>query len=149
MRYLDKNWYLKSQKYPPDGETYEAVKALDEAEIKSGVPENLRRYLCFHDGKIISEETVQSGVEPIFSGSDYALRIQCPYKQETVTFRDAIVKTERPPTGAEWLYEEIYRHKSGKGYEIHILLESSECHIPILVSDLIEMKIVCRDISFG
>ena len=32
MRYLDKNWYLKSQKYPPDDETYDAVKVLTEAE---------------------------------------------------------------------------------------------------------------------
>ena len=149
MRYLDKNWYLKSQKYPPDDETYEAVKALNEAEIKSGVPEELRRDLCFHDGKIISEETVQSGAEPIFSGSDYTLRIQCPYRQETVTFRDAIVKTERPPIGAEWLYEEVYRHKSGKGYEIHILLEFPERRVPVHASGLIEMKIVCRDITFG
>ena len=60
MRYLDKNWYLKSQKYPPDDETYDAVKALTEAEKKSGVPEELRHDLCFHDGEVISEKTVQS-----------------------------------------------------------------------------------------
>ena len=116
MRYLDKNWYLKSQKFPPDDETYDAVKALTEAEKKSGVPEELRHDLCFHDGEVISEKTVQSGAEPIFTGNDYTLRIRSPFNShESVTFHDAIVKAEQSPVGTEWIYEEIYRHKSGKG----------------------------------
>lgn len=122
MRYLDKNWFIKSQEYPPDGNVDDALKALRAAEDKDGIPEKLRHDLCFHDGKVISEEIVQSGAEPVFSGKDYILRLNCPSEHDTVIFRDTIVKAERSPAGAEWLYEEIYRHKSGKGYEIHILL---------------------------
>lgn len=34
------------------------------------------------------------------------------------------MKQEPPVVGAVWLYRELYRHKSGRGYEAHILFEA-------------------------
>ena len=155
MKYLDKKWYLECQKSAGDKNRIKAaITALNEAEIKHRIPENLKRDLCFHDGKVISEETVRSEAEPVFSGCDYILRINSPLNPHSVViFRDALVKSERSPESAEWLYEEIYRHKSGNGYEIHILFISySGCDRhprEVLPSDLIEMKVICQDVAFG
>lgn len=150
MRYLDKNWHLECQKPAFDMDRINAAAAaLNEAEANDHIPEPLKHGLCFHDGKVISETTAVSEAA-VFSGCDYILRIDCPLNPNSVvTFHDALVKSERSPEGSNWLYEEIYRHKSGNGYEIQILFESCSGHSgPTRLSDLIEMKIICQDIAF-
>ena len=151
MRYLTKNWYLECQKPAFDmNRINAAAAALNKAEKNDHIPEPLKRGLCFHDGKVISETTAVSKAAPAFSGRDYILSIDCPMNPHSVvTFHDALVKSERSPEGSNWLYEEIYRHKSGNGYEIHILFESCSGRSgPTRPTDLIEMKIICQDITF-
>ena len=91
-------------------------------------------------------------VREILSGEDLTLRIDSPYSEHhTVTFRGARIKQEPPQTGAVWLYRELYRHKSGRGYEAHILFEAppGPPHRGIRLSDLIDTKILCDEIEFA
>ena len=146
MRYLTKKWYIACQTGPM---TPEVQKRLDEiywaycaAQTRETLPEGLLRRFFFHDGV----------VREILSGEDLTLRIDSPYSEyHTVTFRGARIKQEPPQTGAVWLYRELYRHKSGRGYEAHILFEAppGPPHRGIRPSDLIDTKILCDEIEFA
>ena len=96
----------------------------------------------FHDG----------AVREIVTGTDLTLRIDSPYSEyHTVTFRNANVKQEPPRVGAVWLYRELYRHKSGRGYEAHILFEApaGPVYRKICAAALIETRIICDEIEFA
>ena len=69
----------------------------------------------------------------------------------TVIFRHARVKQALPPAGAVWLYEELYRHKSGTGYEAHILLEAPtrSGRRRLQLADLFDLKLICSEICFA
>ena len=69
----------------------------------------------------------------------------------TVTFRNANVKQEPPRVGAVWLYRELYRHKSGRGYEAHILFEApaGPVYRKICAAALIDTRIICDEIEFA
>lgn len=144
MRYLTKEWYLACQTANMTAEAQkkldEAVRACRTAMEREAVPEELRRGFSFHDGVILE----------IHSGTDYILRVDCPFSGfHTVVFRGARLRQEQPPVGAIWLYEELYRHKSGSGYEAHILFEtpSGPTHKKMRASDLTDLKIICSDIE--
>ena len=146
MRYLTKEWYLACQTRPM---TQAVQKKLDDiskayrtAIETNGLPDELNRSFSFHDG-IIQE---------IISGTDHAFRIDCPFSEyHTVIFRSAMLKQEQPPVGAVWLYQELYRHKSGTGYEAHILFyaPAKTAQRRISASDLIDTKIICSGIDFA
>ena len=143
MRYFTKEWFLNCQTFPM---TESMRKKADEAGDayrfaceKEKLPDNLLKNFSFHDGVI----------REITSGTDYILSIDSPFSEyHTVIFRSALLKQEQPIIGAEWLYEELYRHKSGIGYEAHILFfsPSGAPHKKIRESDLIDLKIICEDI---
>lgn len=145
MRYLTKEWYLACQTWPM---TANVQKQLDEtsrafraARVRENLPPELVRDFSFHDGVI----------RDIHAEEDLTLSIDCPFSSyHTVIFRHARVKQPLPPTGAVWLYEELYRHKSGTGYEAHILLNTpaSARRNPQL-ADLFELKIICGEICFA
>lgn len=61
------------------------------------------------------------------------------------------VKQALPPAGAVWLYEELYRHKSGTGYEAHILLEAPtrSGRRRLQLADLFDLKLICSEICFA
>ena len=145
MRYMTKEWYMLWQTYPmPDKLRTElgGVSALyREAQTRETLPEKLRQNFGFHDGEVLE----------VAAGTDFVIRLKSPYSDyQKITFQDAIVKQEMPPVGAWWLYEELYCHKSGVGYEAHILFHkaSGPRHKKILLSDLFDTKIICGDILF-
>lgn len=146
MRYFTKEWYLACQTVPmtkalqrqlqEPGEAYRAVQA------REALPDELRQNFHFHDGV----------VREVCAGADYTLCIDSPFSDDHfVTFHNALIRQEQPPVGAVWLYEELYRHKSGTGYEAHILFyaPSGPVHSRTLASDLIGLKIICTAISFA
>lgn len=146
MRYLTKEWYIRCQSYPKPHELEKELRGISEscrrAREKEDLPDNLRRGFMFHDGDILE----------IVTGKDFIIHIDSPFSNyHTITFLDAAVKQEPPPAGALWLYEELYRHKSGVGYEAHILSQkaSGPRHKKVLASDLFDTKIICRDILFA
>ena len=88
----------------------------------------------------------------IITGTDLTLRIDSPFSEyHTVTFRNANVKQEPPRVGAVWLYRELYRHKSGRGYEAHILFEApaGPVYRKICAAALIDTRIICDEIEFA
>lgn len=146
MRYFTKKWYLACQTDPmtqalqrqlqKTGEAYRAAQA------REALPDELQQHFHFHDGV----------VREVCAGTDYTLRIDSPFSDDHfVTFHNALIRQEQPPVGAVWLYEELYRHKSGTGYEAHILFyaPSGPVHSRTLASDLIGLKIICTAISFA
>lgn len=146
MRYLTKEWHLACQTWPV---TADIQKQLDEtgrafraAQAQENLPLELVRNFSFHDG----------AVRDIRVGEDLTLFLDCPFSSyHTVIFRHARVKQPLPPAGAVWLYEELYRHKSGTGYEAHILLEApaaSASRKPQLAG-LFDPKIICSEICFA
>ena len=144
MRYFTKEWYIACQTDPMTPAVERRLDEIDRAyqavQTREALPEALRRKLFFHDGV----------VRDIQTGTDYTLCIDCPFSPyHTVTFRNALLKQEQPPVGAVWLYRELYRHKSGSGYEVHILFDAhaGPPHEKILPSDLIDLKIICSDIE--
>ncbi len=58
---------------------------------------------------------------------------------------------EPPRVGAVWLYRELYRHKSGRGYEAHILFEApaGPVYRKICAAALIDTRIICDEIEFA
>ncbi len=145
IRYLTKDWYLKCQIYPQTQglkeELDNAVNAYRTEQEKIKIPPDLCRKLMFHDGNISKIEI----------GTDCTIEIESPYSEHNrIIFINAIIQQELPPVGATWLYEEIYFHKSGVGYEVQILSFKmmKPNHKKILKSDLFETKIICKDILF-
>ncbi len=145
MRYLTKDWYIKCQIYPQTKALKEELdQAVNEyrAEQNSGkMPTDLCRKMMFHDGTIWNVKT----------GADCIMEVDSPYSEyRSIIFCDALIKQELPPSGATWLYEEIYPHKSGVGYEVHILSYKmlKPGHKTIKSSDLFDTKIICKDIMF-
>lgn len=143
MRYLTKDWFIRTQTYPmPEGLKKELdgiAASCQEAQNKELLPDALRRNFLFHDGKVLA----------ITSGADCIVHIKSPFSgYHKITFLEASVKQEIPPVGAVWLYQELYRHKSGNGYEAHILFSkpSKPVHKKFLTSDLFDMKIICKNI---
>lgn len=146
MRYLTKEWYLACQTRPMTAEIQaqldETSRAFRAARACEDLPPDLLRDFSFHDGV----------VRDIRAGDDLTFAIDCPLSScHTVIFRHARVKQALPPTGAVWLYEELYRHKSGTGYEAHILLDapSGSVRRDLRHSDLFELKIICSEILFA
>ena len=146
MRYLTKEWFLACQAWPI---AQDAQKKLDdlmrsyhEAQLREALPDGLREKFSFHDGV----------VRQFTCGQDCTLRIDSPFSSyHTVIFRNAVCRQALPPVGAVWLYEELYRHKSGTGLEAHILFSAPQkpAHKKMLPSDLIEWKILCSEIVFA
>ena len=146
MRYLTKEWYIACQTDPMTLEAQRRLEQIDRAyrapQTREALPEGLLQRFFFHDGV----------VREIIAGTDYTLRIDSPYSGfHTVTFCGARLKQEQPRAGAVWLYRELYRHKSGTGYEAHILFEapSGPAHRGIRPSDLLDVKIICEEIRFA
>ncbi len=145
MRYLTKDWYLKCQIYPQTAALKEELEKTENscrAElVKQNLPADLRGKFMFHDGNVSQVKT----------GTDFTMEISSPYSEyHRIIFRNAVLKQDMPPVGATWLYEELYRHKSGVGYEAHILFFKmmKPRHKTILDSDLFETRIICEDIVF-
>ena len=143
MRYLTKEWFMLLQTYPmPDelkGKLDGITASYHQAQDREQLPEDLRQNFMFHDGEVLG----------IAAGTDVVLSIKSPFSDyHKILFREAAVKGEIPPVGAVWLYQELYRHKSGSGYEAHILFfkSSKPAHKKVLAADLFEMKIVCKDL---
>ena len=143
MRYLTKDWFMSTQTYPMPDElkkrSDEIMASYREAQDKELLPDTLRREFMFHDGEVLA----------IAAGADFVVQIKSPFSDHhKITFREASVKQEIPPVGAMWLYQELYRHKSGDGYEAHILFykHSKPEHKKVLTSDLFDTKIICKDI---
>ena len=116
--------------------------SIDPLNPPETLPDGLLQQFFFHDGV----------VREIITGTDLTLRIDSPYSEyHTVTFRGARLKQEPPRVGAVWLYRELYRHKSGMGYEVHILFDApaGPAHQGIRPSDLIDTKIICDEIEFA
>ena len=146
MRYLTKEWYIACQSDPMTPEVQKQLDEIDRAycaaQTRETLPDGLLQQFFFHDGV----------VREIITGTDYTLCIDCPFSPyHTVTFRGARLKQEPPRVGAVWLYRELYRHKSGMGYEVHILFDSpaGPAHRGIRPSDLIDTKIICDEIEFA
>ena len=146
MRYFTKEWYLACQTVPMTEALWkqlrEAGAAYRAVQAREAIPDELRQRFHFHDGV----------VREVRAGTDYTLRIDSPFSDyHTVTFHNALLRQEQPPAGAVWLYEELYRHKSGTGYEAHILFDapSGPVHSKTRASDLIDLKIICSAISFA
>ena len=130
MRYLTKQWYLDCQ---AASITPDAQKKLDDT---------MREKFRFHDGVI----------KKILCDSDCTLWISSPFSSyHSVVFQDAVCRQSPPPVGAVWLYAELYRHKSGRGFEAHVLFSAPQkpVHKKVLPSDLIEWKVVCSNIVFA
>lgn len=143
MRYFTKEWFLESQTYPLTENTRKKLSEIGAAYRtaceKEKLSEQLVKDFFFHDGK----------VSKIITEKDCTLSVDSPFSAyHTILFRDAVLKGELPPIGAVWLYEELYRHKSGIGYEVHILFSSptGTKHKTIQKSDLLDLKILCREI---
>ena len=146
MRYLTKEWYLAGQAWPVTAEVQERLdetgRAFRAARAREALPPELVHDLSFHDGVI----------RAVHSGEDLTFSIDCPFsRHHTVIFRHARVKQTLPPVGAVWLYEELYRHKSGTGYEAHLLLEApaGAGRRKLQLADLYDLKIVCSEICFA
>lgn len=144
MRYLTKEWYIACQADPMTPEVQKQLDEIDRAycaaQTRETLPDGLLQQFFFHDGV----------VREIITGTDLTLRIDSPYSEyHTVTFRGARLKQEPPRVGAVWLYRELYRHKSGMGYEVHILFDApaGPAHQGIRPSDLIDTKIICDEIE--
>ena len=131
MRYMTKQWFIGCQ----TGETKnpaEAPALAHAARERERLPEELDRTFYFHDGTVLAAE----------SGENLTLDIKSAYSPHSrVVFRNALVKGGAPAPGDTWLYEELYRHKSGRGYEAHMLLSRG--------SELLETRIVCSDIQIN
>ena len=145
MRYLTKDWFILSQSFPVTEDRRRELDRLTaayrKAQADEALPAELRQSFSFHDGT----------VEAARHDGDIVLRVSSPYSRyRSVRFCGALLKQELPPPGAVWLYEELYRHKSGRGYEAHILLYSGldTPHRVILPEELTDLKIVCSDIQF-
>ena len=143
MRYLTKEWYMRCQSHPMSDELKKELNGSAEscwqAREREDLPDALRRSFMFHDGSVLE----------VTADTNFIIHINSPYsKYHTITFFDAVVKQEPPPVGAWWLYEELYRHKSGVGYEAHILSwkASKPMRKENLGSELFDTKIICRDI---
>lgn len=146
MRYLTKEWFLACQVYPI---SQDARKKLDDimrsfhaAQLREALPDGMREKFSFHDGI----------VRKIICDRDCTIQLDSPFSSHhTVIFQNAICKQALPPVGAVWLYEELYRHKSGTGFESHILFSAPQkpAHKKMLPSDLIEWKILCSEIVFA
>ena len=139
MRFLTKDWYELMQRYGRPFDVKEAERLRKQLDIVSSdlqkamdqesLPEELRKKFFFHDGEICN----------IQEGADYILEISSPFSEyRRVMFCGAMVKQDRIPAGAVWLYEELYRHFLG--YEAHILCWSSQ--------GLRDTKIICTNILF-
>ena len=146
MRYLTKEWYIACQTDPMTPEVQKRLDEIDRAycaaQTREALPDGLLQRFFFHDG----------AVRKIITGTDLTLCIDSPYSEfHTVTFRNATIKQEPPRVGAVWLYRELYRHKSGTGYEAHILFEApaGPAHRKLRPSDLIDTKIICDEIEFA
>lgn len=144
MRYLTKDWFILCQTYPMPDELKKkmegAVASCREAQNRERLPDKLREDFMFHDGEVLG----------ISAGTDLTIRIKSPYSNHhKITFLDAAVKQELPPVGATWLCEELYRHKSGVGYEAHILFQKvPKMERKISAAHLFDAKIICKDILF-
>lgn len=139
MRYFTKEWYLKCQTAPQMKELRDVVEIFQKESAKEDLPQHLREDFMFHDGEILKFET----------GTDCVIEIESPFSQyHKIRFCNAVMKQELPSIGAIWLYEELYKNKSGIGYEAHILFLKmiKPNHKIILSSDLFETKIICSDI---
>ena len=146
MRYLTKEWYLACQAWPV---TPEVQKQLDEisracraARAREDLPPALVQDFSFHDGV----------VRQIHAADDLTFTIDCPFSSyHMIIFRHARLKQPLPPCGAVWLYEELYRHKSGTGYEAHILLgdPTGSARRKPLLTELFDLKIICSEICFA
>ena len=142
MRYFTKEWFLTCQN--PINENMrekpkEVSAAYHAACEREKLPEKLLEDFSFHDGVVSS----------ITMNADCTLSICSPFSNyHTLIFRDAILKQDLPTVGAEWLYEELYRHKSGIGYEAHILFyaPTGAAHKRIQKTDLLDSKIICSEI---
>ena len=146
MRYLTKEWYITCQTDPMTPEVRKRLDEIDRAycaaQTREALPEGLLQRFFFHDGV----------VREIITGQNLTLCIDSPYSEyHAVTFCGARLKHEPPRAGAVWLYRELYRHKSGKSYEAHILFEApaGPTHRGIRPSDLIDTKIICDEIQFA
>ena len=146
MRYLTKEWYIACQTDPMTPEVQKRLDEIDRAycaaQTREALPDGLLRRFFFHDG----------AVREIVTGTDLTLRIDSPFSEyHTVTFRNANVKQEPPRVGAVWLYRELYRHKSGRGYEAHILFEApaGPVYRKICAAALIDTRIICDEIEFA
>ena len=146
MRYLTKEWYIACQTDPMTPVVQKRLDEIDRAycaaQTREALPDGLLQRFFFHDG----------AVRKIITGTDLTLCIDSPYSEfHTVTFRNATIKQEPPRVGAVWLYRELYRHKSGTGYEAHILFEApaGPAHRKLRPSDLIDTKIICDEIEFA
>ena len=138
MRYFTKEWYIACQTDPMTPAVELRLDEIDRAyqavQTREALPDRLLRRFFFHDG----------AVRQIITGTDLTLRIDSPYSEyHTVTFRSAKIKQEPPCVGAVWLYRELYRHKSGRGYETHMLLQRARSE------ELIETRVVCGDIQIN
>lgn len=137
MRFFTKEWYGLQQEY---GLTFERKKkaalqkgldavseAFQQAVERENLPKELWDKFYFHDGIIRN----------IQEGYDYILEVDSPFSAyHKLTFCGAVVKQDKIPPGAVWLYEELYRH--ALGYEAHILSQSGP--------DLRDTKIICGEI---
>ena len=146
MRYLTKEWFLACQSCPiAPGEQKkldDTVHAFRAAQQREALPDELREKFNFHDGVV---------KKSVFD-SDCTLFIDSPFSSyHMLTFQNAICRQALPPVGAVWLYAELYRHKSGSGFEAHVLFSVPQklAHKKMLPSDLLEWKIVCSDIVFS
>lgn len=146
MRYLTKQWYLDCQaaSITPDAQKKldDTMRAFQAAQLREALPDEMREKFRFHDGVI----------KKILCDSDCTLWISSPFSSyHSVVFQDAVCRQSPPPVGAVWLYAELYRHKSSRGFEAHVLFSAPQkpVHKKVLPSDLIEWKVVCSNIVFA
>lgn len=119
MKYLTKEWYLRCQTWPMPQELWaeieDTIKAYREMQEAEPLPEGLLDSFRFHDFAVMSS----SHPEP---GANLLLRLGEPgYASRLLTFRSAFVKGTLPPKDSTLIYWELYRHKSGRGLEVHLL----------------------------
>lgn len=134
MRYLTKEWYKLCQTWPMTDELRkrrdDISAAYRQAWEREQLPDHFNQNFMFHDGI----------VQKITTGTDFIIQIDSPFSNyHKITFLDAKVKQEPPPTGAWWLYEELYRRKNSAGYEAHILFSKG-------ADELFDTIVICRDI---
>ena len=133
MRYMTKQWFAGRQ----TGETKNPAQApalAHAARVREQLPEELDRDFHFHDGTVLAVKL----------GNDLTLDIKSAYSPHSrIVFMDALIRGGEPKPGDTWLYEELYRHKSGRGYEAHMLLQRARSE------ELIETRVVCGDIQIN
>ena len=144
MRYLTKDWYLLCQTWPmPDGvkkQINDTVAAYNSAQALEDISPSLLKKFMFHDGVVLIAS----------DGEDFVIEIDSPYSEyHKITFRGAIVEQDGTLDGATWIYEELYRRKSGPGYEAHILFDRPQSGGKMNASTLCELKITCEDLLFA